>query len=67
MSIGSLTPAMKLKMAPRVLRSCPAKIRTITKRLTARDLDGLVAELHIRNAVLNGYTALRIRVTEAVG
>ena len=40
---------------------------TITKRLTARNLDGLVAELQIRNAVLNGYAALRIRVTEAVG
>ena len=40
---------------------------TITKRLTARNFDGLVAELQIRNAVLNGYTALRIRATEAVG
>lgn len=32
----------------------------------ARDFDREVAELHIRIAVLNGYTALGISVTEAV-
>jgi transposase len=35
--------------------------------LMARDVDRQVAELHVRIAVLNGYTALGIPVTEAVG
>jgi hypothetical protein len=33
----------------------------------ARDFDRQVAELQVRIAVLNGDTALRIPVTEAVG
>ena len=37
------------------------------QRLMARDFDRQVAELQIRIAVLNGYTALGIPVTEAVG
>lgn len=32
-----------------------------------RDFDRQVAELQVRIAVLNGYTALGIPVTEAVG
>ena len=35
-------------------------------QLTATDFDRQVAELQIRIAVLNGYTALGIPVTEAV-
>ena len=35
--------------------------------LMARDFDRQVAELQIRAAVLNGYTALGIPVTEPVG
>ena len=37
------------------------------QRLMARDFDRQVAELQVRIAVLNGYTALGIPVTEAVG
>jgi hypothetical protein len=33
----------------------------------ARDFDRLVAELQVRVAMLNGYTALGIPITEAVG
>ncbi len=35
--------------------------------LMARDSDRRVAELNVRAAVLNGYTALGIPVTEPVG
>jgi len=35
--------------------------------LMARDFDRQVAELHVRIAVLNRYTALGIPVTEPVG
>ena len=37
------------------------------QRLMARDFDCQVAELQVRIAILNGYTALGIPVTEAVG
>ncbi len=37
------------------------------QRLMARDFDRQVAEVQLRIAVLNGYTALGIPVTEAVG
>ena len=37
------------------------------QRLMARDFDRQVAELHVRIAVLNGYAALGIPVTEVVG
>ena len=37
------------------------------QRLMARDFDRQVVELHVRIAVLNGYTALGIPITEAVG
>ena len=36
------------------------------QRLSARDFDRQVAELQVRIAVLNGYTALGIPVAEAV-
>ena len=37
------------------------------RRMAARDFDRQVAEFQIRVAVLNGFTALGIPVTEAVG
>ena len=42
-------------------------VKLLGQRLMARDLDRQVAELQVRIAVLNGYTALGIPVTEAVG
>ena len=42
-------------------------IKLLGQRLMARDFDRQVAELQVRIAVLNGYTALGIPVTEAVG
>lgn len=41
--------------------------KTITAGAVARDFDRQVAELQVCIAVLNGYTALGIPVTEAVG
>ncbi|SFL63844.1 hypothetical protein SAMN04488004_13511 [Loktanella salsilacus] len=35
--------------------------------LMARDFDRQVAEVQVRVAILNGYTALGIPVTKAVG
>jgi hypothetical protein len=37
------------------------------QRLTARDIDRQVAEFQIRVAVVNGFTARAIPVTETVG
>ena len=37
------------------------------QRLTARNFERQAAELQLRIAVLNGYTALGIPVTEAAG
>ncbi|SFI10258.1 hypothetical protein SAMN04488021_1741, partial [Paracoccus aminovorans] len=37
------------------------------QRLMARDFDRQVAELQVRIAILNRYTALGTPVTEAVG
>jgi len=37
------------------------------QRLMARDFDRQVAELQVRVAVMNGFTALGIPITEAVG
>ena len=37
------------------------------QRLSARDFDRQLAEFQVRVAVLNGFTALGIPVTEAVG
>ena len=41
-------------------------VKLLGQRLMARDFDRQVAELHVRVAVLNGYTALGTPVTEAV-
>ena len=42
-------------------------MKLLGQRLMARDIDRQVAEIQVRIAVLNGYTALGIPVTEAVG
>ena len=42
-------------------------VKLLGQRLMAGDFDRQVAELQVRIAVLNGYTALGILVTEAVG
>ena len=42
-------------------------IKLLGQRLSARDFDRQVAEFQVRVAVLNGFTALGIPVTEAVG
>ncbi|MCO6389300.1 MAG: IS5 family transposase [Devosia sp.] len=42
-------------------------IKLLGQRLSARQFDRQVAEFQVRVAVLNGYTALGIPVTEAVG
>lgn len=42
-------------------------VKLLGQRLAARDFDRQVAEVQIRVAVLDGFTALGIPVTEAVG
>jgi len=42
-------------------------VKLLCQRLAARDLDRQVAEFQVRVAVLNGFTALGIPVTKAVG
>lgn len=42
-------------------------VKLLGQRLSARDFDRQVAEFHVRVAVLNGFTALGIPVTEAPG
>ena len=42
-------------------------VKLLGQRLSARDFDRQVAEFQVRVAVLNGFTALGIPVTEAVG
>jgi hypothetical protein len=42
-------------------------VKLFGQRLMARDFDRQAAELQVRIAVLNGYTALGIPVTEPVG
>ena len=42
-------------------------VKLLGQRLMARDFDRQVAELQVRIAVLNGYTALAIPVTKAAG
>ena len=42
-------------------------VKLMGQRLMARDFDRQVAEIQIRIAVLNRYTALGIPVTEPVG
>ena len=41
-------------------------VKLLGQRLMARDFDRQVADLQVRIAVLNGYTALGIPVTEPV-
>ena len=42
-------------------------IKLLGQSLMARDFDRQIAELQVRIAVLNGYTALGIPITVAVG
>jgi Transposase DDE domain len=42
-------------------------VKLMGQRLMARDFDRQVAEIHVRIAVLNRYTALGIPVTETIG
>ena len=42
-------------------------VKLLGQRLMARDFDRQVAEFQVRVAVLNGFTALGIPVTEAIG
>ena len=42
-------------------------VKLLGQRLMARDFDRQVAELQVRIAVLNGYTALGTPITEPVG
>ena len=42
-------------------------MKLLGRRLMARDFDRQVAEVQIRIAVMNGYTALGIPVIETVG
>lgn len=42
-------------------------VKLLGQRQMARDFDRQVAEFQVRVAVLNGFTALGIPVTEAVG
>ena len=41
-------------------------LKLLGQRLMARDFDRQLAEIQIRIAVMNGYTALGIPVTEVV-
>jgi len=41
--------------------------KLLGRRFVARDLDRRVAELQVRIAAFNGYTALGIPVTETMG
>ena len=42
-------------------------VKLLGQRLAARDFDRQVAEFQVRVAVMNGFTALGIPVTEAMG
>jgi len=42
-------------------------IKLLGQRLSARDFDRQVAEIPIRAAILNGFTALGIPRTETLG
>ena len=42
-------------------------VKPFGQRLMARDFDRQVAEVQVRVAIPNGYTALGIPVTKAVG
>jgi hypothetical protein len=42
-------------------------VKLLEQKLMARDPDRQLAELQLRVAVMNGFTAIGIPVTEAVG
>ena len=42
-------------------------VKLLGQSVMARDVDARVTELQVRAAVLNGYTALGVPVTEPVG
>ena len=42
-------------------------VKLLGQRLVTRDFDRQVAEFQVRVAILNGFTALGIPVTETVG
>ena len=42
-------------------------VKLLGQRLMARDFNRQFAEVQVRIAILNGYTALGIPVTKAVG
>ena len=42
-------------------------VKLLGQRLAARDFDRQVAEFQVRGAILNGFTAPGIPVTEAMG
>jgi len=42
-------------------------VKLLGQQLAARDFDRQVAEFQVRVAVMNGFTALGIPVTEAMG
>ena len=42
-------------------------VKLLGQSLMARDFERQVAEVQVRVAILNGYTALGIPVTKAVG
>ncbi len=61
-------PPPKLRRDENALREPKVRqAKLLGQQLMARDFDRQVAELHVRVAVLNGYTALGIPVTEAAG
>lgn len=58
---GSPTPPVRLRETK---MHC---VKLLGQSLMAKDFDPQVAELQVRIAVLNGYTALGIPVTKPVG
>ena len=42
-------------------------MKLLGQRLMARDFDRQIAEVKVRIAIMNGYTALGIPVTKTVG
>jgi hypothetical protein len=42
-------------------------MKLLVQRLMARNFDGQAAEVQVRIAVMNGYAALAIPITEAMG
>ena len=64
--------ASKRNLSGHFLRKYPAGqwmhcMKLLGQRLMARDCDRQVAEVQVRIAVMNGYTALGIPVPVAVG